>query len=703
MESGSVSCQLVLGERVVLRTKGGPADVEYALFDPGDIELHALGPGNIREVGYRTTVADARERLEVAGVTAALAEEAAGALRPIADHYARGPAVRRAMAQLGAAELFEGKVLDAATGRYEGGWLDLQALAEDLMSPRVAAAMQAAHLAALLFEMPDEVRVYLSTQDYSQTRRAGERSYRRVPLDHVVSLPRELRTLAAAPPPGRVAERDRGPRASELIALVRTRANVAESDRARTKLADLEELLKARLPPTTGPLADPELWAVEELLAKGKVDAAIDRLDLLEKLRGRGPATLYLRARAALLTGAENPGAVAERVSSLSTSMGSFWELELLAAEAWVKAGDERRARAFARDLVENPSAPDELRMQALEILETVGLRSSASHVAVVKPVTPVPAPRLSEPAATGGKTRSSRPPRRTTPPPDPRAEPEEPARRDSKIQPSRIVSVDHVGPPPARRPRTTGAPPRRPSTVPPPAASVDVVGVLSSPPPAKPEAASRAAIRTSPPPPPPPVPAARAELVPFARGASRPPFASDAPPPLIPPPAPLGRDLVVEAAEQLSLPPGLHGSPAPDESTVPKTVHEARVAFTYLSRELGRVYRQRHGIELRTDVASIEVIQRVLREKYGDGTSLSMDDAAELRRYGAFLSEVLARTLGAYWVDIGPSELGYWAMLVPPSTRVWPFGRVLRFVTMGHRERDLVSYYLELQNRTHA
>jgi hypothetical protein len=30
----------------------------------------------------------------------------------------------------------------------------------------------------------------------------------------------------------------------------------------------------------------------------------------------------------------------------------------------------------------------------------------------------------------------------------------------------------------------------------------------------------------------------------------------------------------------------------------------------------------------------------------------------------------------------------------------VWPIGRVVRYVTMQHRERDLVSYFLELQAR---
>jgi hypothetical protein len=80
--------------------------------------------------------------------------------------------------------------------------------------------------------------------------------------------------------------------------------------------------------------------------------------------------------------------------------------------------------------------------------------------------------------------------------------------------------------------------------------------------------------------------------------------------------------------------------------------------------------------------------------------------------RNGAFLSELLARRLGAFWVDLESSDSARWAMLIPASearagasmqyppepTRVWPFARVLRFVAMGHKERDLVSYYLELE-----
>jgi hypothetical protein len=38
--------------------------------------------------------------------------------------------------------------------------------------------------------------------------------------------------------------------------------------------------------------------------------------------------------------------------------------------------------------------------------------------------------------------------------------------------------------------------------------------------------------------------------------------------------------------------------------------------------------------------------------------------------------------------------------MRVPPGTRTNPIGRVYRFVALGHRERDLVSYFIELEGR---
>jgi hypothetical protein len=141
---------------------------------------------------------------------------------------------------------------------------------------------------------------------------------------------------------------------------------------------------------------------------------------------------------------------------------------------------------------------------------------------------------------------------------------------------------------------------------------------------------------------------------------------------------------------------------PRPDK--MPRTALDARALFTHLSRELGREYRVERGIELRTDVHALEAMQSHLFEAYFGQKVRSLDDWLDVRRHGAFLSEILARTLGAEWTDITASELGYWAMEVPHSaggtTRFWPFARVLRYVAMGPKERDLVSYYLELKCR---
>ena len=151
--------------------------------------------------------------------------------------------------------------------------------------------------------------------------------------------------------------------------------------------------------------------------------------------------------------------------------------------------------------------------------------------------------------------------------------------------------------------------------------------------------------------------------------------------------------------AERLSLPPGLHGQ-APPRDAVPTTFLEARLTFTHLARALAREYRLRHGVVLRTDVASIEAAQRHLEARFPYHAVLTEDDTLEVRRHGAFLSEILARTLGAYWIDIAAPELGYWAMAVPPGARVLPFGRILRFIALGKKEHDLVSFYLELAGR---
>jgi hypothetical protein len=135
----------------------------------------------------------------------------------------------------------------------------------------------------------------------------------------------------------------------------------------------------------------------------------------------------------------------------------------------------------------------------------------------------------------------------------------------------------------------------------------------------------------------------------------------------------------------------------------LPTTPLEARIALTRLAREVARDYRLAYGKTLRCNVLAVDAMQQHLAHRF-QGAQISDPGVAwELRRHGALLSEIVSRALGGAWVDVGPSEPGYWAMLVPPSTRTWPIGRVYRFVALGHRERDLVSYYLDLEGRAKA
>lgn len=186
-----------------------------------------------------------------------------------------------------------------------------------------------------------------------------------------------------------------------------------------------------------------------------------------------------------------------------------------------------------------------------------------------------------------------------------------------------------------------------------------------------------------------------------FMHGASLPPFRLESPAPLLPkaPLLPRLGGASDELAEHLALPPGLGGENHALD-VLPTSVLEARVQFTMLARELGLDYRLKRGLDLRADVSGIEAMQSVLLESFPDHVVRTADEWYELRRHGALLSEILARRLDAEWLDISPNELGYWVMIVPPDTRVWPFGRVARLIAMGHKERDLVSYFFELQSR---
>lgn len=708
---------LEIGDLVVLRSEGGAPEAEYALFDAADIELRATEVGAIREVAYRTAARDALGRLEQAGFTRDFADAAATAFRAAAMRaYARGPAARKAIGAASASELFDGFLFDAGERRYQGLLVDAPAVAADLQLAGTGAVLQAIALSCMLRDVGPDAPVVLHTLEQMLGRRPGERSYRRVSFRDRDAVAARLGALATRTPPPRDIYPTRTPGA--LLAAVRARPTSPE------RLAAFEQALAAPEAPPRGPLADPHVFAIERALSAGDLSGVLERIDALEQRMGRSPATLYLRGRASLLLGLDAPFALAERVSQLAMTH-SFPELELLAAQAWLSANEPGRALPFARSVVANPSAPPSVRELAEDIVIATPAPANPPSVVPSFGTTPplvdaspggAPTRRPSSPGHVGLSAHGL--------PPAPHGRPGESREADGGWEDAIASRMNDalvgVASPSARPLAPADAGSSRPA---PAAASASLTA-----------AARLASSLPAPPPPSPPrgpvvggpssdtgglgVPRSPS-LVPtaspmWARGASMPAFRPDEDPAAlvavaaasIPRPARLPDfepGHAPELAETLSLPAGLHGTLAADETAVPRTPAEARVQFTLLSRELGREYRQRHHVELRADIAGIELMQRVLRERFPDHLIRTREEALIVRRHGAFLSEIVARTLGGEWTDIAPTELGYWAMRVPPAARVWPFGRVLRLILMGHKERDLVSYYLELHARAVA
>jgi len=165
-------------------------------------------------------------------------------------------------------------------------------------------------------------------------------------------------------------------------------------------------------------------------------------------------------------------------------------------------------------------------------------------------------------------------------------------------------------------------------------------------------------------------------------------------------PPAPPAR-----ATVEVVIPPARPRVEIVETMTAPRA-DGARIRMTELARELARDYRLAYGVTLKTDVESIDVMQRHMQRRFADAHAderLARKLEAELARHGALLSEILARSLGAYWIDTSSAELGRWAMVVPPRTRVWPIGRVYRFFQRGRLEGDLIAFYTELERSARA
>lgn len=643
----------------------GPPETEGALF-----------AANERDgASWRTNVKLARERLAAAGVGAALAEAAGHALsRRLKEAYSRGPTVRRVAGYLGATELFEGGVWDGVARRYRGTWLDLEGLAVDAKLLRATTAFQALHLAALLAEFDDEAAIVLEGV-------SGEP--RRPALAHAAGVGDALRRLDLTSQPVPPTRSKEGPSQEDLLGRIRERTTRAGSAAVQGRLLRVERALAVGERPISGPLADGGLWDLyldlEVDPALALTDGFVQRIDDAERARGRLSGTAYLRARVALLAGREGSHALALRTAAVLEEAPGFAEATLLAAQAFALAGDRDGATAYAAAVVENGNARDVVRAQAREIL--ADLRAGRAPVFKRGQALSPPPPPPSSADATGPATLVP----------------------DTTIEPAPIVHAVLVDETEPRKTRSAVPPPPMPRTTQPlaPALAPRVSAVRATPAPQVPARSATASPVPPAAPPSPPVDGGGLRL----RGGSQPPMSTFAPPPPppwpatpLPPRIPTVRK--IERAQLLGLPPGLHGQPPPRDA-LPRNPTDARIVFTYLARDLARETMTRHKFDLHMDAPSLRFLQGRLRERFPDGVLRSDEDAYEVRRHGAYLSELLARTLGAYWVDMSPSEMGYWAMAVPPSTRIMPFGRVLRFLLVRDPgEPDLVSFYETLEAR---
>lgn len=234
-----------------MRADAGPLEAELALFGADCIELRTTDPGAVREAGYRTTAAEARDRLADVGVTLELAERTVRAMLPhLAACYARGPVVRRAVQELGAAEMFDGQVYLSGARAYEGQWLDLAAMTFDLGDPGLARALQGMHLAALLAEVPDDADVYLSTLSLTQNQRPGVRTHRRVVFGEAERWPELITAFAENRPASSV--REGGPTRVEVLDWLHARTESA-LEPARERATRIERSIAAL--PQSPPIA----------------------------------------------------------------------------------------------------------------------------------------------------------------------------------------------------------------------------------------------------------------------------------------------------------------------------------------------------------------------------------------------------------------------------------------------------------------
>jgi len=746
---------------VVVSAAGGPLKVEYALFESGEIALGKNALGRPIEFGYSTTAGEARRRLSLLGASPDLAETYADLMRPtLTEAYARGGAVRKLVGLFETPWIFEATTYAATTGTYEGTFMDLAALAHDLARPNAQSVFQALSLALRLARCAEDAPVELETSDITSHLKTGERTFQRITLEGLSDLPALLEDLANRGggrgfrgdplPRARLEEllAPRLPSGAKLSTFMRaldTREVPAKGPLAKAELWEIELLLDradvtiaaqkidyaeragGRTPATAYLRARHDLLARTEsptILAQRVAALALSMSSFVELGLLAGEAWLAAadgrRAHAYAKDVLDTKGideALRERAARVvqeAALVGNSSNTAIVAQSSPPKSpsilpSQDERIQPFFGDPRAEPDLTIDRRPAADRPSEVPGARTTK------RPTLP---PRSATP--TGIAIPQAGP----LPTLDPGPEVEERSRRETSRPPGRVSAAPSLPPsvpPSVRRPTNVGmgalAPPpdvpkAAPSMPPPSEAAiarskhltpaeafrpVSVPFPSSFPAPAdgfveddrKARESIHPALKE------PPTPTLSGE---FMRGATRPPSIEGSPPvgfskaPLFPPSEPGAPEL----AEHLSLPAGLLGGAVSD--TLPRSVLEARIQFTLLSRELGLVYRTSRNIELRADLSGIEHMQAYLFERFANRRVETPEAARDVQIHGAFLSEILSRKLAAEWVDISADQLGHWEMMVAPGTRVWPFGRVARLIAKGHKERDLVSYFLELQ-----
>jgi hypothetical protein len=712
---------LVIKGETIVRSWHGPFEVEYAMFTPGDLKLGSSSIGQVRELGYETTVESAIQNLHEVGASSGLADRVTMILRgSLGEFFARGPSVFRHVGGLLAHQLLLSSEFGA---EYNGGLLDLEALnatLRSLGSQNVGGAIQALGLAALLSEIEPGATVSLQTEVLTAQRPSAFRSFTRVKLPDMRSLPDKLLMIQKSAGILRPIDRERGLSRTELATRVRREARYLATDETKARLVSLEAEILTRTPRATGPLSDPDLWLIEATMDEGRTEAVDESIHQLELDGGKTPATAYLRARSALLQGTEDPRAIAERITSLALSMSSFIELEVLASEAWLRASEWKRALPFARDVLTNPAADEVLRSRAARVAQAA--EDATAGKAVTDSVFARPAvttyPDNAYPSVL--PRASSLPPAAASPKfsEAPKTGPAPAIGLDASwsAPPARLASFAALSSP-IDAPQTQGVS-VRPSAPPTPRTSEPSYGSLTSEPmqqmdatetvETEPRLSLEPSRRTSSMPPnflhTDPGLASEAFRISgspmstqgFSRGGTLPAFtAIEVPAGLQPRVSVRAQSMETELAEHLEYP----GMQEVTPGAIPRTAEDARKSFTKLTRDMAADYRETLGITLRLDLGSLEAIQNYLAETLPTGAVRTPGEAREIRRHGAFMSEMLARRLGAQWTDLSSDEVGHWTMSVSPNSVVYPFGRIVRFVRMLRKERDLVSYFLELEN----